>query len=331
VAAEAARADGAAPRARHGPTSHAWWAPAKRVLTVAFFALVLGLVAHQARTVDWGAVRTALLAYPASILLTAAALALASFMVYCSYDLIGRHQTRHGLPTWQVAAIGFTSYAFNLNLGSLVGGVAFRYRLYSRRGLATDTITQVLALSMLTNWLGYLGVGGLVFTLAPLALPPDWRLGSEGLRLLGVAMLAAAVAYLATCAVSKRRVWHVRGREVRLPSGRIALLQLAVSSVNWLLIAAVVWTLLQHRIDYPTVLAVLLVAAVAGVITHVPAGLGVLEAVFVALLAHRVPQGELLAALVAYRAVYYLGPLGLACAMFLVIDRLDRIDTPSTT
>ncbi|CAM5794602.1 lysylphosphatidylglycerol synthase domain-containing protein [Rhizobacter fulvus] len=291
------------------------------MLTITFFVLVLGLVAHQARSVDWTAVRTALLAYPLSTLLAAAALALASFTVYCSYDLIGRHQTKHDLPRWQVAAIGFTSYAFNLNLGSLVGGIAFRYRLYSRHGLATGVITQILALSMLTNWLGYLVVGGLVFALAPLPLPPDWRMGSEGLRVLGAAMLAAAGAYLATCTFATRREWRVRGRDLRLPSARIAVLQLAVSSINWLLIAAVVWTLLQHKIEYPTVLAVLLVAAVAGVITHVPAGLGVLEAVFVALLAHRVPQGELLAALVAYRAVYYLGPLALACGVFLVIDR----------
>lgn len=321
MAADAARA-GRVPRARRKSlTKRAWWGPAKRVLTFAFFALVLGLVAHQARTVDWGAVRTSLLAYPASTLLTAAALAAASFIVYCSYDLIGRHQTRHGLPARRVAAIAFTSYAFNLNLGSLVGGVAFRYRLYSRRGLRTETITQVLALSMLTNWLGYLVVGGLVFALAPLALPPEWRIGSEGLRLLGAAMLAGALAYLATCAFATRRVWHVRGHEVKLPSARIAVLQLAVSSINWLLIAAVVWTLLQHQIEYPTVLSVLLVAAVAGVITHVPAGLGVLEAVFVTLLSHRVPQGELLAALVAYRAVYYLGPLAIACGVLMFLER----------
>ena len=30
--------------------------------------------------------------------------------------------------------VTFVSYVFNLNLGSLVGGVAFRYRLYSRLG-----------------------------------------------------------------------------------------------------------------------------------------------------------------------------------------------------
>jgi uncharacterized membrane protein YbhN (UPF0104 family) len=315
VAAEAA-ASGAHAR---GP-ARPWQVAAKRALTIAFLALVLGLVASQARSVDWASVRASLLAYPASTLLAAAALAAASFCLYCSYDLIGRHQTRHRLPARRVAAIAFTSYAFNLNLGSLVGGVAFRYRLYSRRGLATDVITQVLALSLLTNWLGYLLAGGAVFALAPLVLPPQWHIGTGGLRVLGVGMLSAALAYLAICAFATRRVWQSRGRDVRLPSGRLAALQLAVSSINWMLIAAIVWTLLQRHVDYPTVLAVLLVAAVAGVIAHVPAGLGVLEGVFVALLAHRVPMSELLAALVAYRAIYYLAPLAMASALFPAMD-----------
>jgi len=39
----------------------------------------------------------------------------------------------------------------------------------------------------------------------------------------------------------------------------------------------VVWVLLGRQIDYPSVVTVLLIAAVAGVIAHVPAGLGVLD------------------------------------------------------
>ena len=309
------------PTGRQRLSARAWWGPTKRALTIAFFALVLALIAHQARSVDWLSVRAALLAYPASTLWTAAAFAAGSFAVYCTYDLIGRHQTRHGLPAHRVAAIGFTSYAFNLNLGSLIGGIAFRYRLYARRGLATTVITQVLALSMLTNWLGYLLVGGLVFTLAPLDLPPHWRMGSEGLRLLGFVMLAAALGYVAICGLAKRRSLTVRGATVRLPSVRVAAVQLVASSINWLLIAGVIWTLLQQTVDYATVLSVLLFAAVAGVITHVPAGLGVLEAVFLALLAHRVPETGLLAALLAYRAIYYLAPLAVAIGLFFLIDR----------
>ena len=297
-----------------------WYPGAKRALTILFFVAVVGLVANHARHVDWGAVWSALDAYSAGTLLAAVGFAAASHALYCGYDLIGRHETGHGLPARKVVGVGFTCYAFNLNLGSLVGGVALRYRLYARLGLDADVTTRILALSLLTNWLGYFGVAGCVFLLAPPPMPPGWELGSEGLRWVGAGLLLAAMAYLALCGLSKRREWHLRGHALRLPSGRIAMLQLMLSAANWMMIGAVVWVLLQHKIDYPSALGVLLIAAVAGVVAHVPAGLGVLEAVFIALLSHRVPQGDLLAALLAYRAIYYLAPLTLALGLFFKLD-----------
>lgn len=63
-----------------------------------------------------------------------------------------------------------------------------------------------------------------------------------------------------------------------------------------------------------------LVAAIAGVVTHVPAGLGVLEAVFVTLLPSRVPKEELLAVLLAYRAIYYLAPLVVAAVIYVLFE-----------
>ena len=107
---------------------------------------------------------------------------------------------------------------------------------------------------------------------------------------------------------------------ITLPSIRIALLQLGLSTLNWALIASVVFVLLQSHVDYPSTLSVLLMAAVAGVATHVPAGLGVLEAVFVALLASRMPQDDLIAGLLCYRAIYYLVPLCVALVVFFMID-----------
>lgn len=317
-------AEAAAPRPAHRPAARTtrlrertWYPAAKRWLAILFLLAVLGLVVHHARQVEWRAVADALRAYSAGTLWLAAAFAAASHALYCGYDLLGRHETRHGLPVGKVVGVGFTSYAFNLNLGSLVGGVALRYKLYARLGLGADVTTRVLALSLLTNWLGYFFVAGSLFLFAPPAMPAGWELGSEGLRWLGAGLLLAAAAYLALCALSPRREWKLRGHELRLPSGRIALVQLAVSAANWMMIGAVIWVLLQHRVDYPSTLAVLLVAAVAGVIAHVPAGLGVLEGVFIALLSHRVPQGDLLAALLAYRAIYYLAPLTLALGLFL--------------
>jgi uncharacterized membrane protein YbhN (UPF0104 family) len=260
-------------------------------------------------------------------------------MLYASYDVLGREPDAAiagagaALPSRWVFAVGFVSFAFKLNLGTLLGGVALRYRLYSRLGMTVDEITRILAASVLTNWLGYFCVAGCVFAFAPPSMPPGWELGTEGLRWVGAGLLVAAAAYVAACFAFRRRKWRIAGHAVRLPSGRIAVLQLVASSANWMAIGGVVWVLLQHRVDYPATLAVLLVAAVAGVIAHVPAGLGVLEAVFIALLSHRVAQGELLAALLAYRGLYYLTPLLLALGVFLKLhgSKARRRRAPEAT
>lgn len=299
---------------------HSWWPWVRRAAAWGFFALIAWLLVRQARTIDWDDVLDAIRALPAATLLAAGALAACSFALYSTYDLLGRHLTRHRLGTGTVMGVTFISYAFNLNLGSLVGGVAFRYRLYSRLGLGNETITRVLGFSMLTNWIGYLLVAGVAFCFWPLALPPGWKIGNEGLRMLGAMLLMLALAYVLLCALAKGRVWRVRGHAVKTPGPAMALLQLAMSCANWSLIGGVIWVLLQGAVDYPHVLAVLLVAAVAGVVTHVPAGLGVLEAVFVALLAHQVPEATLLGALLAYRGLYYLLPLTVATLGYLVTE-----------
>ena len=313
----------AEPRAQGGdaPTGkRRWWPWVKRIGTWVFFALIAWLLVKQARGIDWSEVLEAFSRMPVSVLATAAALAATSFVLYSTYDLLGRRITGHALGAGTVMAVTFVSYAFNLNLGSLVGGVAFRYRLYSRLGLDNDTITRVLGFSMLTNWFGYLVVAGAAFCFWPLELPADWKIGDGGLRILGAALLALAAAYLALCAFASHKTWHVRGHAWQPPGLRMALLQLVMSCANWSLMGGVVWVLLQQKVAYPEVLAVLMVGAVAGVITHVPAGLGVLEAVFVALLAHRLPQGEILAALIGYRALYYLAPLAIATVGYVAME-----------
>ena len=309
---------------------HSWWPWVRRAAVWGFFALIAWLLVRQAMGIEWADVLNAIRALPATSLLAAGALAACSFALYSTYDLLGRHLTRHRLGTATVMGVTFISYAFNLNLGSLVGGVAFRYRLYSRLGLANDTITRVLGFSMLTNWLGYLVVAGAAFCFWPMALPPEWKIGSEGLRILGAALLLVALAYLVLCAMARGHVWRVRGHGLKVPGLPMALLQLAMSCANWSLMGGVIWFLLQGQVGYAQVLAVLLVAAVAGVLAHVPAGLGVLEAVFVALLSHEVPQAQLLGALLAYRGLYYLLPLAVATLVYLVTEgRARRLRVPS--
>jgi uncharacterized membrane protein YbhN (UPF0104 family) len=297
-----------------------WWPWVRRIAAWAFFALIAWLLVNQARAIDWQEVFDAMRALPGVTLLLAGLLAAGSFAIYSTYDLLGRHLTRHSLGAPTVMGVTFISYAFNLNLGSLVGGVAFRYRLYSRLGLSNGTITRVLGFSMLTNWLGYLLVAGAVFCFWPLVLPAGWRIDNTGLRILGAVLLLLAAAYLVLCAFASGHVFRIHRHSFKVPALRMALLQLAMSCLNWSLIGGVIWVLLQGQVAYHSVLAVLLVAAVAGVITHVPAGLGVLEAVFIALLSDQVPQGRLLGVLLVYRGLYYLLPLGVATLAYFVTE-----------
>ena len=284
---------------------------------------------RYARNVDWAEVWQTILATPRGVLLMAVAGVVLSYAIYCNFDQIGRHYTGHGLPRAKVFQVNFISYAFNLNMGSLVGSVAFRYRLYGRLGLDVPTITRVMTLSIFTNWLGYLLLGGVLFAVSPLALPPDWKIDSGGLRWLGVALLGTALGYLIACFFARQRSVTIRGHELILPPPRMAMVQVAMAVTNWMVMGGILYILLQDKVDYPTVLSVLLVAAVAGVITHVPAGLGVLEAVFIALLSHRVPEGQLLAALLTYRALYYIAPLLVAAVVYLFVEARARKPAPA--
>lgn len=299
----------------------AWHTWGKRLLTLLFVVLIPVLLYSLARNLDWDEVRRSLLAYKPGTLAVGLLLAFTSYLVFASYDLLGRAYTGHQLPARQVLPVAFVCYAFNLNFTTWVGGVALRYRLYSRLGLDTPTITRILTLGLLTNWVGYMLLAGTVFALRLVKLPESWAVGATGLQLIGIALLALALGYLLACGFAKRRTWSLHGHELTLPSLRLALCQVALGMSNWALMAALIHWLLPHDLFYPSILGILLISCVAGVVAHIPAGLGVLEAVFLALLHGQLGQGTLVAALLGYRTLYYLIPLLLALVIYLVLEK----------
>ncbi|EKT4467708.1 UPF0104 family protein [Pseudomonas putida] len=301
-----------------------WRTWGKRLMTLLFLVLIPTLLYLLARNLDWNEVRQSLLAYKPGTLAIGLVLAFASYLTFASYDLLGRAYTGHHLPARQVLPVAFVCYAFNLNFTTWVGGVALRYRLYGRLGLDTPTITRILTLGLLTNWVSYMLLAGTVFALGLVELPKNWAVGVTGLRLIGVLLLALALGYLLACAFAKRRTWSLRGHELTLPSLRLALCQVALGAANWALMAALIHWLLPHELFYPSILGILLISCVAGVVAHIPAGLGVLEAVFLALLHGQIGQGSLVAALLGYRTLYYLIPLLLALLVYLVLEKRAR-------
>lgn len=301
-----------------------WLRRAARAGSWLFLALVAWLLVRYARGVDWHAVGAALRDYRGWQLALVAGLTLLSYATYACYDLAARRYSGHALSTTRVMAIAATCYAFALSIGALVGGAGLRLRMYARSGLPGVCTARIVAFSVATNWLGYVALAGTVFLAGAVAVPPGWGIGSGLLRLLGLGMLLLAVAYPAACARWRGRILHLRGHHFRLPTPALGVLQVLLAAANWALMGTIVWLLLAGTVAWPLVLATLLLAAVASALVHVPAGLGVIEAVFVAVLG---PAGmdlagepRLLAALLAYRAVYYLLPLLFALAFYLAFE-----------
>lgn len=310
------------------PDARARWTRVGRVAMVVFLAVVAMLLVRYARAIQWDRVFASLADYRASELLLAAALAATSYLFYCSYDLTARRYTQHGLRTPRVMAVAFVSYVMSLNLGALIGGGGFRLRLYSHAGLTPARIVRVAAFSIFTNWLGYAVLAGLILVTGVLRIPPEWPVAPWLLRAIGGVLVLLAIAYWVGCGLFHGRHLRLRGRVFHLPTLRMALLQTALACGNWIVIAGIIHVLMDGRIAYPEVLGVLLLSGIAAALVHVPAGIGVLEAVFIAMLDTQMPRFEILAALLAYRAVYYIAPLLLALPMYFSLEAHHRIHRP---
>ncbi|MFA4914917.1 MAG: lysylphosphatidylglycerol synthase domain-containing protein [Burkholderiaceae bacterium] len=296
------------------------WKMIRRVLMFIFVAAVIVLLVTLAREVEWDEVLAAMKQTKPMVLAMAIGLTCASYLIYSTYDLLGRIYAKHDLSNWRVMLICAISYAFNLSLGSFVGGMGFRYRLYSRHGLSAAKTTRILGLSLATNWMGYFLLGGALFASGKVTMPKGWEVGTGALQLIGVGLMIIALGYLAACAFSPRRDWDIKGHKISLPSGRLAAVTLVLGVSSWLVIGGIIWVLLEQKVDFFLVLGVFMLSGIAGAFAHIPGGLGVIEAVFVAMLSSKMPTSQILGALVVYRAVYYLAPLAIATVAYIGLE-----------
>ncbi len=108
-----------------------------------------------------------------------------------------------------------------------------------------------------------------------------------------------------------------------MPPFRLTLYQIAIASADMLVAASVLYMLFPPVSGgYLTVLEVYLVAYVLIVLSHVPGGWGVLEAVMMALLGtlrlvpdHAANMPKVLAGIIVFRVIYFLLPLLFAAVM----------------
>ena len=283
-------------------------------VTVLLFTGALWLLHRQLAGFRYRDVMMFLRTLPRSRVWLAALCTALGYAAMTGYDALAFRNIRVPLPYRKIALASFAGYAFSNSLGfALLTGTPVRARLYSGWGLSATQVTRVVVFCFLTFWLGFITLGGAAFLLEPLPLPHGFYFDLATSRPLGFLFLSLSIVYVAL-AVRRRKPLMVRGIELPLPGLRLALAQIALSCLDWGLAAAALYALLpSHQgLDFPRLLAVFLLAQLAGVASQVPGGLGVLEASILYLLtrlAPDIPVPQVVGALVAFRGIYYFAPL----------------------
>ncbi len=276
------------------------------VFVAAVWAIHRELQGHRYRDVV-----AALHAFQPHTLLTALGLTALSYFILTAYDTMGLRFVGRKLAYRRIALASFIGYAFSNSLGfPLLTGVPIRYRLYSGWGLSAIQITQLIAFYTTTFWIGFFTIGALVLLLAPPQLPGALHLPWVSVRLLGLLFLAAVAAYF-IASIVRRKPLRIRSLELQLPRPPLPFAQAAAGALDWLVAAGVAYVLLPagHGLAFPAFLGIFLLAQMAGLLSHVPGGLGVFEAIVLLSLPQSFPQSAALGALLAYRLIYYLLPL----------------------
>ncbi|HKN59225.1 MAG TPA: bifunctional lysylphosphatidylglycerol flippase/synthetase MprF, partial [Gemmatimonadaceae bacterium] len=255
-----------------------------------------------------------------ALLLTAIA-----YAVLPGYDAIALAYVDHSLPLRRIAFGSFIAYALSHSLGfPLLSGGPVRYRFWSVWGLSTSEIAQAISFAGATFIIGMVAVAGFVFLLEPTSTIQLLRLPITSLKPIGALCLVLVAAYLVLSA-TRYKTFRFFEWEFPVPSTRLAIAQLMVAVVDWTAAGAVLFVLLPpgYHLTFLPVLGVFLLAQFAGILSHVPGGLGVFEAIVVLLLRPYVPAASIVGSLLAYRAIYYLMPLVIALS-FLIAFEVER-------
>jgi len=241
------------------------------------------------------------------------------------YDALAFVHLKYPLSYWRTSTTNFICSAVGNTLGfPLFTASAIRYRRYGRWGVPLMVTTETTAFALGSFWLGLFMLGGIAFLAAPLQVPAQLHLPFTTARPLGAVLALAATIYFSGClAVQKPLV--INGHGFRFPNARVAIAQFTVSSLDWGMAAAVLYTLISPSdISYFSFLNIYLLAMGAGSISSVPGGAGVFETVVILLLDGKVPGDEVLASLLAYRLIYYLLPFAIALCLFILQEFLAK-------
>lgn len=303
--------------------------PIGLAVTLLLFGIALIACRHLLSELDIYALHDQLLSVPAPALGGAFLATAVGFVILLGYEWSASRYADVKLPPASLAMGGFCAFAIGNAIGlSLLSGGSVRYRLYARQGVGAAEVARMTLFASLS-------LGCALPPLAALATLSNLPAAATALRLpesvlgtvaIAVLLLSAALAYglyrrrLPEQPFTDSLMTRIGRRTLRLPGARLTVLQLVITALDVAAAATVLYLLLPEAPPFGAFLLVYLLALAAGVLSHVPGGVGVFEAILLAAFANQLGAAPLAAALLLYRLIYVVLPMLVACVVLLASE-----------
>lgn len=280
------------------------------VISIVFFGVALWFLDQQLRHYHISEITAELAEIPNHYIFLSLVLSFFSYLILTAYDALGVRYIGEELEVGKIIRAGFVGYAFSHNIGfALITGGSIRYRIYSAWGFSGLQVTKIVAFSAFTLWIGFCAVAGLSLFFATPEIPEEIGLPFISFQVLGIVLLMMVAGYIWASAKVKGDL-SFKKWSFTFPGLSMAMKQVTIASIDWLLAALVLYVLLPEvGISFFSFVGVFLLAQIIGLFSQVPGGLGVFESVMLLYLSRFMAGPEVLGILVVYRIIYYILPL----------------------
>lgn len=285
-------------------------------------ALLLVLLQHLSHAVHYRSVIHQLRQLSAAEWAGALAATVLSYIGLVGRDMAGLHHIGARVPRALLllgATVG-SAIGNATGFGALTGG-AVRCRIYGAAGVTPAQVGRLTVFTGIGLAAALVLISAAGMLIAAGQLESALHLPALMLRCAGVLALTAIAALVMACRSQPRTIGGGTRRWLALtiPSRRNLIAQLGWAVVDVAGAALALWVLLPDAsIGSATFMTVYAAALLLGMVGHTPGGVGVFEGVVLIAFGRDLPMPQLVAALLAYRAIYFGLPL-LVCGGALVM------------
>jgi len=296
--------------------THYWRSPRSRwlraALSLAFVILAGWLLWRQLSTMSWRDFLAALEATSPKAVAASIVLTVLSYIGLSGTEWFAVRLLGQPLSFRRAATVAIPSYALTNSAGfSPATGTAFRVQLYSRYGISPGRSAGIAMVAGAAVSISGFVTAGLLMLIDPSSVAA--AIHGRWWEAIWLGLFLTAPAALWFYAFTKRAPAWLGGKRPAEISTLARILALAAGIGDWLFSCAALFVLLPHPDPavFPPYLAAYIAGSLLSAATGIPGGIGVFEAIVLALTAVMTQVQESAVALLLYRCIYSIGPLGL--------------------